>query len=367
MKKRYFGWGLLLAVLILMAGAGCQDKDGESKPDVKDIKGDVKGGGENPVWIRVNGKDVNRSRIEAEISKILTQLSSQMPPEQIESIKSTVKRDVMQREVQKIVLGQAIIDAGITTDEAEIETEMTKIQNQFPDPELFKQKLEEMQMTEADLKEEISRGMLYRKLLESKAEVAEPSEKEVSDIYERAKDRMKEPPQAVTRHILFTFPPIGLSEEDKLKKKEAVAAVRKRIEGGEDIGALAMELSDASSKADGGKQTFTKGDMPDPFDAVVFGLKPGELSSVIETPMGLHIVKLEELTPERTPPLEEMKEEIVNFLKESQKKQVMESSMESLMKGANVEYLEPLPVVAPMPVGMGMPHGGGGPPGGGLR
>ena len=331
---------------LLVQTAGCKKSGEEQGPGVK----------EDPVWIRVNGTDVLRSEVETEISRVVSQLSSQMPPDQIGSIESTVKRDVMQRSAQKIVLDQAVEKDGIKVEEAEVEGEIKNIKDQFPDPAVFQQKLDEMGITESELRADITRGLGYQKLMNKNADVPEPAEEEVLKVYESAKSRMLEPAKVMTRHILLSLPPV-VSEEEKQKKKEEANSILKRIKKGEDIGALAQEFSESPTKNEGGKESFNKGQMPEAFDTEVFGLKPGELSSVIETPMGVHIVKVEEQVPERTTPLEEVKDDIVQFLKESRKREAMEKYVSSLMEEAKIEYIEPLPEAKAMPGQGSMPPG----------
>lgn len=79
------------------------------------------------------------------------------------------------------------------------------------------------------------------------------------------------------------------SKEDALSEIEALAA---RIEGGEDFGAIAQEVSDCPSGARGGDLgSFGRGQMVRTFEDAAFGLAIGETSGVIETDFGYHLIQ----------------------------------------------------------------------------
>ena len=180
----------------------------------------------------------------------------------------------------------------------------------------------------------------------------------------KAKERLLEPAKA-TVYSIFLSVPTTATEDEKKKRKELAETVLKQLQGGGDFKALAQQYSEAASKAEGGKETLKKGEQVKELDDAVFAMKPGDLSSVIETPQGFYIIKLEEITPEKTPTLDDVRAEIIQFLKEGQQKEKMQAYVEGLVKEAKVEYIEPLPDMSQQaPGGMGgMP--GGMPPQGG--
>jgi len=97
------------------------------------------------------------------------------------------------------------------------------------------------------------------------------------------------------RHILMTYPP-GATTAQKDSVRSAMEKLLRRARGGEDFAALARRYSqDPGSAPKGGELgEFGRGQMVKPFEDAVFRLQPGEISDVVETPFGLHIIQLEE-------------------------------------------------------------------------
>ena len=335
-----------LLVLVLAAGTlvGCKG----------DKKGAASGSSGDTVWIKVNGKPIMKSQVEEEMNRFRQQLSTQMPEEQLAGMENMIKHDAMQRAVQAAVLEQNADAEGITIDDAKVQEELKKLKSQFPDDAAFQQRLKDLNLAEADLLAELKKSLRFQQLLERKVPVNDPTEEEIASVYERAKERLLEPAKATVISVFISVPTTA-TEDEKKKRKELAGSVLKKAQAGEDLKALAQQFSEASSKAEGGRETITKGSQVPELDAAVFALKPGELSGVIETPQGFYIIKLEELTPEKTPTIDDVRAEIVQFLREGQQREKMQSYVEELVKAAQVEYIEPLPDMSAMGGGMGMP------------
>lgn len=140
------------------------------------------------------------------------------------------------------------------------------------------------------------------------------SDQDVRDYYEEniASYRVKKEVRA--RHILFRLAESAPEEEDK-KVKERAASVLKKARAGEDFAALAKEYSEGPTKAAGGDLGyFSEGQMVKPFESAAFKLKKGEISDLVKTPFGYHIIKSEDVREARTKTLEEVREQIAKNL-----------------------------------------------------
>jgi len=114
------------------------------------------------------------------------------------------------------------------------------------------------------------------------------------------------PEQRQVRHILFRVTAED-SPETKNAKKAQAEQVLARIKAGEDFGKLAGQFSEDVTKEQGGDLGFfARGQMVQPFEDSVFALKKSEVSGVVETQFGLHLIKLEEILPAKTQTLAEV-------------------------------------------------------------
>jgi peptidyl-prolyl cis-trans isomerase D len=129
-------------------------------------------------------------------------------------------------------------------------------------------------------------------------------------------DRYTDPEQVHARHILLNVPP----EADPAKREEIrkrADDVYERLKKGEDFEAVAKEVSeDTATKPKGGDLGFLpRGRTEEAFETAAFGLQPGELSDVVETRYGLHLIKIDERKPAREKPLTEVRAEIEKKLR----------------------------------------------------
>lgn len=165
------------------------------------------------------------------------------------------------------------------------------------------------------------------------------SEEDISSYYKTHQDDFKTPEMVKARHILVKVD-AGASKADKKKAKEKAEGILKKIKSGEDFEEIASELSDDTfSKSKGGDLGFfTRGRMVKSFEDAAFSLKPGEISDIVETKFGYHIIKLDEKKEEGVEPYDTAKIKIKeNLLKERTRSKVSEF-MDKAMKDANVEF-----------------------------
>jgi peptidyl-prolyl cis-trans isomerase C len=141
--------------------------------------------------------------------------------------------------------------------------------------------------------ENLLAGTLYREM-SANAKVTEADGRKYYDEHKGEYERVK------ARHILIRFKgsavPAGdkkeLSDEEALEKTKAIRA---RIAGGEDFGAIAKaESDDTGSGANGGDLNFfSRGQMVGPFDQAAFSLPEGQLSEPVKTQFGYHLILVE--------------------------------------------------------------------------
>lgn len=175
--------------------------------------------------------------------------------------------------------------------------------------------------------------------------------------YETYKDKYRVPKEVQARHILIKINP----QEDEATKEATKDAAKKkaedllkRIKEGEDFAKLAKEFSeDAGSAVKGGDLGyFGKGRMTPNFEQAAFDMGMGDVSAVVETPFGYHIIKVEDIKAARTKPLEEVKQQILTQLLDEKAWEEAEDKAYNLVRSFyKTGKLEEIAVKAEYPVG----------------
>lgn len=163
------------------------------------------------------------------------------------------------------------------------------------------------------------------------------SDKEAKSYYDKNIELFKAPEQVKARHILIQVPKEA-SEEDKKKLKEKAEELLKKVQAGEDFAKLAEANSDdPGTKAKGGDLGFfSKGAMVPAFEQAAFALKPGEVSGVVESDFGYHIIKVDEKKEAVVEPYDTVKDKVrQQALREKQEARVTEY-VEKALKDAKV-------------------------------
>ena len=152
------------------------------------------------------------------------------------------------------------------------------------------------------------------------------SEDEVLDFYNTHKDdRFTEEKQVQARHILFSLDD-GISDERKADTRSAAQEILERARKGEDFTTLAEEYSQDTGTASSGGDLgfFGRGRMVKPFEEAAFGMEVGQVSDLVETTFGFHIIKVEAIQPERIKPLEEVADTVTEELLERKSRAIAE-------------------------------------------
>lgn len=145
-------------------------------------------------------------------------------------------------------------------------------------------------------------------------------EKELKDYYEANRFVYQQPERIRARQLLLKVAP-NATPEQKSQAMERAQALRKEIEGGKEFAEVASASSeDPGTKAKGGDLGWVERGNWDPaLAAAAFALEPGQMTQPIETPFGVHLVKVEEKKPAQDKKLEEVQDEIATTLYKREK------------------------------------------------
>jgi peptidyl-prolyl cis-trans isomerase C len=165
------------------------------------------------------------------------------------------------------------------------------------------------------------------------------TEAQTKAYYKDHQDAFKTPESIRVRHILIKAAAPTASEEEKKAVKAKAEGVLERLKKGEDFAKVASEVSDDPGTKDKGGDLdfFPKGTMIPAFEEAAFALKTGELSGVVETEYGYHIIKMEEKKEAVLEPYDKIKDKVKEMALQDKKKAVATDFVEKALKNAKVE------------------------------
>jgi peptidyl-prolyl cis-trans isomerase D len=139
--------------------------------------------------------------------------------------------------------------------------------------------------------------------------------KELEDYYQNNREKFTQPRQVKVRHILIRAETKDTEATAKARKK--AESIREEAVKGKDFAQLAKQYSeDPGTKDHGGDLGYlTRGQLVPEFEQEAFSLKVGEISKVIQTPYGFHILKVDDIQEAKVEPLEKVKDQIATFLR----------------------------------------------------
>ncbi|MBQ6632246.1 MAG: peptidylprolyl isomerase [Romboutsia sp.] len=236
------------------------------------------------------------------------------------------------------VIEQAKKD-GLTPSKEEVDKAFEELKKNIDADEDYKKKLEEKGIDDTYLRQQQEQDLTIQNYKENFEKNVKISDEEMKKYYEEhKKDYYKDEVKA--SHILISTVDENGKEFSEAKKKEAkkkAEEVLKKAKSGEEFSQLAKEYSDdTGSAANGGDLGyFTKGQMVEPFEKAAFSLKVGQISDIVESQFGYHIIKVYDKIDEQLP-FDDVKDEIKNTLIEDK----YIANIEEISKKAKVEKNE---------------------------
>jgi peptidyl-prolyl cis-trans isomerase C len=249
-----------------------------------------------------------------------------------------IKGQVLETLISRELLYQEGQKKGIKVEKERLEAEYEGLKQRFPSEEEFKNRLSSMKISETEVKSQIERGLLIQELIDKQiAQKVVVPEKEVKGYYDSHPDSFRKPEQVRASHILIKVDPKA-DESQKAAARKKLEEIRRRLLKGEDFVTLAREFSEGPSKVKGGDLGyFGRGQMVKPFEDAAFALEIGELSDVVETRFGYHLIKVTGKNPETTVAYADIKERLQKYLKDEKVQQEVGVYVEELKTKAKVE------------------------------
>jgi parvulin-like peptidyl-prolyl isomerase len=289
------------------------------------------------VIARVNGTAIDRGEFERAVKSLEAQAGGPVPAER----RDVIYRQLVDQLVALRLLSQESVARKVVVPDTDIDGRVAQVKGQFPNEAAFTAALAERQMTPDKLRTEIRLQLQAMKLVDSEiGPTVTVTDTDVTDFYAKNPEKFQEPEAAHAAHILIRTPE---NADDAAKKKARAEAqtVLAQLKKGGDFAALAKQHSqDSGSAVNGGDLGFVpRGQTVPVFEQAAFALKAGQISGVVESPFGFHIIKMIAHRDARTVPIQEVKPQVEQFLKQQKTQEKTAAFVEKLKAKAKIDVL----------------------------
>jgi peptidyl-prolyl cis-trans isomerase C len=289
------------------------------------------------VVARVNGEDIKAADLENAVRGLEGRAGGPVPADQ----RDRVYRGVLDDMIGYKLLVQEAKTRKVVVPDADIEAQVAQIRGQFPDQQQFEQALAAQKMTVQDVRDDARSELSVEKLIE--AEIGTKigvTPEAISDFYKNNQDKFQQGPRVRASHILIQVAP-NADAPTKQQAKVKAEGILKDLKGGKDFATAAKENSqDPGSAPTGGDLGFfEQGQMVPQFEQAAFALKPGQMSELVETQFGYHIIKVAEKQDARVIPLDEAKGQIEQYLTQQNRHAQTEMFVAALKAKAQIDIL----------------------------
>ena len=259
-----------------------------------------------------------------------------IPPDR----RNEILRKILDDLVTYTMLKQEATARNIVVADAEIDQQLAVMKQEARTEAAFAKALADRKMTMERLRSDAKTQLAISKMMSAQVASATPAtDADAKTFYEKNPDKFKRGESVRASHILIRVSEKA-PEEEKQKARARIDAVLKRARSGEDFAVLAREHSQDGSAAQGGDLNyFVKGRMVQPFDQVAFSLKNNEISDVVTTEFGYHIIKVVDHKPAGPVPFDEVSDNIKQYLSEQKKQETAKSFIDSIKQKAKIEVL----------------------------
>lgn len=333
------------------------------------------------VIAKINGETILRSDLE-KAEKAITEQYAEISPDILASIqsKNNIKKMALDKIESETLIKQEAVKLNIKVSEREIDNGINEVKSRFSvdlkgnrlneqqAEKYFFEELKKQNIRYEDFRSKIKKDLMARKLIDQvlKPKITQPSQEEIKKFfdnlmlvinnstsslkaskeeiedYTNIANKMKEmfSERIRLRHILIKFQSSDILSKNKALEK--VKSIRQRLIKGEDFEEVAEKESDdtESAKRGGDIGYVIKGMLPEELDRVAFSINPGDISDVIETTFGYHIIQVTEKKITQKIKFDAVKDDIANIIMQQKFADELQKYVDELKKKAKIEIFD---------------------------
>jgi len=289
---------------------------------------------------KIDGVPVNKEAyvralvgFERNMKKIGKPISQQM----LDRLKGSVIENIINTET----LARQAQKDGVTIDSSKVEERFASMKGNFPDEKRFDQALAELGLTRDQLKKEIGKTMSVQALLQREIlDAITITDEQVRDYYDLNQLEFETEEKVHCAHILLKVDK-NATDEEKARTKAEIEGILEKIKQGSDFGELARANSKDKRSAEKGGDLgeLSRRQLIPEVAKVVFTLEPGEVSGIVKSRFGYHILKVFKRIPQGIIPFDKARKKIKQRLRSKQAQSRIREYVNNLRKKMNVEKL----------------------------
>ena len=287
----------------------------------------------------VNGTAITQNAFDRELKDIQKRLMKMGKPVDNDQLQQ-IKKEVLEAMIDRELLYQESLSSGIKVEDNVINEQLISLKNRFPSEEEFNNAMKDMNLSKEELTTQMRHDLAIQKFIQEKFNdsITVPEE-ESKGFYDKNPDAFKEIGELRASQILIKVDPKGDKAQTAAARKK-IEEIQEKIKKGADFAVVAKEFSQGPNRADGGDLGFFgPGEMPKPFENAAFALAPGEVSDIVRTRLGYHLIKCVDKKPGATIAYKDVKEDLKRYLEQKKLQEQLMTYTDELKKKGKVERL----------------------------
>lgn len=285
---------------------------------------------------RVDGVAILQRDLDEATAALIPQASyhQNVTAEKLKEIRKQALENLIREELFYRAGGQK----GYRVPQSEISKRFAEIRKAYPSRKAFREALNKYGITEAGLRKKIEHMKLAEILLQEEVtKKAALKGKDLYDYYQKNQEKFQKPEAVRLSHILIKVPPEAQKEEKENLKKKAEDLLQK-LKKGDDFAKLAWDNSDDASRVKGGDLgEVHRGRLEPEVENPAFALKKGEMSGIVTSLYGYHILKAMDKLPPRQLKFEEIKDKLQKELEDKDREKRLANLVKNLKENAKIE------------------------------
>lgn len=335
-------------LLVVLVGAACGGSEPEREPS---LVGMIPA---EEAVVLIGDREISGAwlRNMAVAQEVTMRQAMNAPPGVVQVDEWSLIRSTRKMLTQMTLLAMEAERRGLTVSDEEVSARLSEEIEKFDSTEAWRDRLEASGMTVEDRREQLRTELLFQKYRDEvigprvREEIAE--QKLAEGFYEKYPDLFREPRQVHLFHI-FRAVAADAPENERQRERDKLVEARERIEAGEPFEDVAREVSTEAAALSGGDIGWISEQAPlDPeVKDVALALEEGEMSPVVESTKGFHLILATEVKPERQRPVEEAREEIVDKIYREKLTKALAREYDELRLQADIKFLDLEPYLGP--------------------